>query len=140
MIQQKAVELLFALKPAKRTLQDLERGIEQASNAQKLFAALAADPAQSVPYSKDIADQRKKYGDSLMRKADDHLSAQRQHEAEQAARMEAARQRRHEEKERLEAIEVSVNPRSCLGDDSDNCGVCSERKPSVLRRRPRHCG
>ncbi|KAI0319009.1 RNA polymerase II-associated protein [Amylostereum chailletii] len=105
MIQQKAAEMLFSLKPDKRTLKDLERAIQHAGHAQKLFAALAADSSAAVPYSRDIADQRKKYGDSMLRRADDHLTAQRQYEAEQFARLDAARQKRQEEKLRLEAIE-----------------------------------
>lgn len=35
MIQQKAAQMLFAQAPAKRTLKDLQRGIEQATQAQK---------------------------------------------------------------------------------------------------------
>ena len=35
MIQQKSAEMLFALPPAKRSLSDLQRVIEQASHAQK---------------------------------------------------------------------------------------------------------
>lgn len=35
MMQQKSAEMLFAISPAKRTLKDLERVIEQAAHAQK---------------------------------------------------------------------------------------------------------
>jgi RNA polymerase-associated protein CTR9 len=35
MIQQKSVEMLFALPPNKRSLADLQRAIDQASHAQK---------------------------------------------------------------------------------------------------------
>ncbi|KAH9961533.1 RNA polymerase II-associated protein [Russula dissimulans] len=106
MIQQKSAELLFSLAPAKRTLADLERGIARAVHAQKMFGSLAADPASAVPYDRDLAEERKKYADSMMRRAEEHLSAQRQYEAEQAARMEGARQRRAAERERVEALEV----------------------------------
>ena len=106
MIQQKSAELLFSLPPAKRTLADLERGIARAVHAQKMFGSLAADPAGAVPYDRDLAEERKKYADSMLRRAEEHLSAQRQHEAEQAARMEGARQRRAAERERIEALEV----------------------------------
>ncbi|KAI0044199.1 RNA polymerase II-associated protein [Auriscalpium vulgare] len=105
MIQQKAAEMMFALPSAKRTLKDLQRAIEHASHAQKMFASLAADPSTSLPYNRDIADQRKKYGDSMLRRAEEHLVAQRQHEGEQHARLEAARQKRLEEKQRQEALE-----------------------------------
>ena len=35
MIEQKAAELLLSVPPAKRSLKELERAIEQASHAQK---------------------------------------------------------------------------------------------------------
>ncbi|KZT29077.1 TPR-like protein [Neolentinus lepideus HHB14362 ss-1] len=105
MIQQKAAEMMFALPTTKRSLQELERAIEHAGHAQKLFASLASDPSSQVPYSKDIADQRKKYGDSMLRRADEQLAQQRQHETETQARLSAARQKRQEEKERLEQLE-----------------------------------
>ena len=106
MIQQKSAELLFSLAPAKRTLADLERGIARAVHAQKMFGSLAADPANAVPYDRDLAEERKKYADSMLRRAEEHLSAQRQYEAEQAARLEGARQKRAAERERIEALEV----------------------------------
>lgn len=106
MIQQKSAELLFSLTPAKRTLADLERGIARAVHAQKMFGSLAADPANAVPYDRDLAEERKKYADSMLRRAEEHLSAQRQYEAEQAARLEGARQKRAAERERVEALEV----------------------------------
>ncbi|KAJ3576752.1 hypothetical protein NP233_g216 [Leucocoprinus birnbaumii] len=105
MIQQKSAEMLFALPPNKRSLADLQRVIEQASHAQKIFASLANVKAQLVPYSKDIADNRRKYGESMLRKAEDHLAAQRQHDADTQSRLEAARRKRQEERERQEAIE-----------------------------------
>ncbi|KAN0116355.1 RNA polymerase [Russula decolorans] len=105
MIQQKSAELLFSLTPAKRTLADLERGIARAVHAQKMFGSLAADPASAVPYDRDLAEERKKYADSMLRRAEEHLSVQRQYEAEQAARLEGARQKRAAERERIEALE-----------------------------------
>lgn len=116
MIQQKSAELLFSLPPAKRTLADLERGMARAVHAQKMFASLAADPASAVPYDRDLAEERKKYADSMLRRSEEHMSAQRQYEAEQAARLDGARQKRAAERERIEAIEVrragSFNPRA----------------------------
>lgn len=106
MIQQKSAELLFSLPPAKRTLADLERGIARATHAQKMFGSLAADPASAVPYDRDLAEERKKYADSMLRRSEEHMSAQRQYEAEQAARLEGARQKRAAERERIEALEV----------------------------------
>lgn len=110
MIQQKSAELLFSLPPTKRTLAELQRGIAHAMHAQKMFGSLASDPASAVPYDRDLAEERKKYADSMLRRADEHLSAQRQHEGEQTARMEGARQRRAAERERIEAIEVRLLP------------------------------
>lgn len=60
-----------------------------------------------VPYSREIADQRRKYGDNMLRKGDEHLAAQRQFEAEALGRIETARKKRQEEKERQEALEVN---------------------------------
>ncbi|KAF7305788.1 RNA polymerase II-associated protein [Mycena chlorophos] len=94
MIQQKSVELMFALPTTKRTLKDLKRSIEHATNAQKLFAALASDKASALPYSREIADQRRKYGDNMLRKGEEHLAAQKQHEMEIQTKMDMARQMR----------------------------------------------
>ncbi|THH04202.1 hypothetical protein EW145_g5695 [Phellinidium pouzarii] len=103
MIEQKAAEMLFATAPAKRTLTDLKHAVEQGAHAQKLFASLASDKSPSVPYSRDIADQRRKYGESLLRRADEHMGAQDRHETAQETRQTEARQRRQEEKARAEA-------------------------------------
>ena len=100
MIQQKAAELLMSVPPAKRSLKDLQKAIEQAGHAQKLFASLAADKSSLVPYNRDIADQRRKYGESMLRRCEDHLATQKQWEADAQAKIEAARQRRQEEKEK----------------------------------------
>ncbi|KAG7093919.1 hypothetical protein E1B28_007555 [Marasmius oreades] len=105
MIQQKSAEMLFSLKPEKRKLDDLQRVIEQATQAQKLFASLASDPAPVVPYSRDIADNRRKYGDNMLKKGDDQLASQRQFEQEAQARLNAARAKRQEGRERQETLE-----------------------------------
>ncbi|KAL4073760.1 hypothetical protein V8B97DRAFT_1238806 [Scleroderma yunnanense] len=105
MIQQKATELLFGLPPAKRTLRQLELAIAQAAHAQRIFGSLAADPSPAVPYNRDLADQRRKYGESMLRRGEEHLTSQRAFEAEAQARLDAARQRRQEEKLRLEVAE-----------------------------------
>ena len=72
----------------------------------RLFASLASDKNQMVPYNREIADQRRKYGDIMLRKSEEHLAAQRQFEAEAQAKLEAARQKRQEERDRQEALEV----------------------------------
>jgi RNA polymerase-associated protein CTR9 len=126
MIQQKSAELLFSLQPTKRTLADLERGIARAVHAQKMFGSLAADPANAVPYDRLLAEERKKYADSMLRRSEEHLSAQRQYEAEQTARLEGARQRRAAERERIETVEVSFflhEPSSHPADDENSANA-----------------
>ncbi|TFK44271.1 RNA polymerase II-associated protein [Crucibulum laeve] len=105
MIQQKAAEMLNAVPPAKRTLKDLQRVLDQASHAQKLFTSLANDKSPMVPYSREIADERRKYGDNVLRRGNEALAVQKQFEAEAQARLEAARTKRQEERERQEALE-----------------------------------
>ncbi|KAH9929574.1 RNA polymerase II-associated protein [Epithele typhae] len=105
MIQQKAAEIMIAIPSAKRSLKDLQRAIEQAGHAQKLFASLAADPAPVVPYNRELADQRRKYGESMLRRCEGELTTQRQYEEEAQKKIEAARQRRQEERERVDAAE-----------------------------------
>jgi RNA polymerase-associated protein CTR9 len=73
----------------------------------RLFASLASDPSPVVPYNRELADERRKYGDTRLRKADEHLAAQRQFESETQAKLDAARQKRQEERDRQEAREVS---------------------------------
>ncbi|KAF9227093.1 TPR-like protein [Gyrodon lividus] len=105
MIQQKAAELLFGLSPAKRTLKDLLWAISQANHAQRIFASLAADTSPFLPYNIELADQRRKYGESMLRRADEHLATQKEFEAEAQGRLDAARQKRQEERQRQEALE-----------------------------------
>ncbi|GJJ16208.1 hypothetical protein Clacol_010504 [Clathrus columnatus] len=123
MIQQKAAELLFSMPVAKRSLEDLRHAIEQAGHAQKygymtflaawgqhlhsdrLFATLAADTSSHVPYNVDIADQRRKYGENMLRKGAEHLHAQEVHELEVKEKLDAARLRRQKEQERIDALE-----------------------------------
>jgi len=69
-----------------------------------------------VPYSRDIADQRRKYGDNMLRKGDEHLEKQRQFEAETQAKLEEARRKRQEDRDRLDALEVNMARRCTLHD------------------------
>ncbi|KIO17833.1 hypothetical protein M407DRAFT_84591 [Tulasnella calospora MUT 4182] len=106
MIEQKALEMMVSVEDlSKRTSPDLEMAIEHAKHAQKLFNSLASDESKTLPYSKDLADQRRKYGESLLRRAEDHLSRQYEYERENAAQVEAARKAREDEAERLRAIQ-----------------------------------
>lgn len=72
----------------------------------RLFQSLAADTSPAVPYSRELADQRRKYGESLLRRCDEQITLQKQHESESQAKMEEARRKRQEERDKLEAIEV----------------------------------
>ncbi|KAJ1308461.1 hypothetical protein OPQ81_004165 [Rhizoctonia solani] len=105
MIEQKAAEMMFSLPADKRTLADLESAVQHAGHAQKLFGSLYADPSPNTPYNRDVADQRRKYGDSMLRKAPEQLSLQQAHEAEINARRDAAKLKRQEETERLQEAE-----------------------------------
>lgn len=61
-----------------------------------------------VPYDRDLADERRKYGEGMLRKGDEHLATQRQYETEVQAKLGAARQKRQEEKDRLKLEEVRI--------------------------------
>jgi len=78
------------------------------STSYRLFASLAGDKSAVVPYDRDIADNRRKYGDTMLRKAEEHLTNQQQFEAENQARLETARRKRQEERDRQQALEVSL--------------------------------
>lgn len=71
-----------------------------------MFRALADDTTTPLPYDKDLADQRARYGDGLLRKAPDQISRQQEFEGQAAARVEEARKARAEEQARIQAAEV----------------------------------
>lgn len=71
----------------------------------RLFDALAKDKGP-VPYDPEVARHRRKYGDTLLRKAEDHLSNQRSFEENQQRRVEEAKKRREEDREKKEALNV----------------------------------
>ncbi|CAD6588341.1 MAG: hypothetical protein TREMPRED_005031, partial [Tremellales sp. Tagirdzhanova-0007] len=107
MIQQKAAEMLFALEPAKRTLQELVVALKQAQQAANTFRVLADDRSGALPYDADLADQRARYGDGLLRKAPEQMSRQEAFEGETQARVEEARKTRAEEQARIQAAEAA---------------------------------
>jgi hypothetical protein len=55
-----------------------------------------------------MADQRRKYGESVLRRCDEQIAIQKQHENETQAKMDDARRKRQEDRDRQEAIEVSM--------------------------------
>jgi len=71
---------------------------------------LAADESPSLPYDKNIADQRRKYGDNMMKKAEENLQTQRQYDTEKADKLAYAKKLRQEEKEKQDALEVCIPP------------------------------
>ncbi|KAG8935468.1 hypothetical protein FRC03_009248 [Tulasnella sp. 419] len=104
MIEQKSLEMLFSVEDlSKRTLEDLEQAVEHAKHAQTLFNALASDESKMLPYNRDIADQRRKYGETMLRKGEDHINRQREYELENKSRMDEARRLRQEENDRIAA-------------------------------------
>lgn len=71
------------------------------------FRALADDKSGALPYDADLADQRARYGDGLLRRAPEQVSRQEAYESEAQARVEEARKLRAAEQERIRAAEVS---------------------------------
>ncbi|WVF72375.1 hypothetical protein IAT40_007190 [Kwoniella sp. CBS 6097] len=107
MIQQKAAEMLFSLDVSKRTLEELEVALKQAQQAANTFRALAEDKSGALPYDADLADQRARYGDGLLRRAPGELEKQKSYEGETQARVEEARKMRAAEQERIAAAEAA---------------------------------
>ncbi|KAL1407408.1 protein required for normal CLN1 and CLN2 G1 cyclin expression [Vanrija albida] len=103
MIQQKAAEIMVSLDPAKRTLSELQLALKNAQDAVGLFRSLADDKSRPLAYDPDMADQRARYGESLLRKAPEQVEKQEAFEGETAARVEEARRVRAEEQERINA-------------------------------------
>ncbi len=85
-----------------------------------------------VPYSRDIADQRRKYGDNMLKKADEHLAKQRDHELTNETRINTARMLRQAEREELERLEVCLSTLCmiatlfCLGREKEGRGRSSQ--------------
>ncbi|KAK6902689.1 hypothetical protein I203_107948 [Kwoniella mangroviensis CBS 8507] len=107
MIQQKAAEMLFSLDVSKRTLEELEIALKQAQQAVNTFRALADDRSGPLPYDADLADQRAKYGDILLRRVPGEMDKQKAYENEFQARVEEARKMRAAEQERIQAAEAA---------------------------------
>lgn len=103
MIQQKAAEIMLGLDPSKRLLEELQLALKRAQEAVTIFRALADDKSGPLPYDVDLADQRARYGEGLLRKAPEQIAKQETYEGEAAARVEEARRVRAEEQARIEA-------------------------------------
>lgn len=70
------------------------------------FRALASDKSGALPYDADLADQRARYGDGLLRRAPEQVTRQESYESEAFARVEEVRKLRQAEAERIRAAEV----------------------------------
>lgn len=70
------------------------------------FRALAGDKSGALPYDADLADQRARYGDGLLRRAHEQITRQEAYESEAHARVEEVRKLRQAEAERIRAAEV----------------------------------
>jgi len=84
------------------------------------FRALAGDKSGALPYDADLADQRARYGDGLLRRAPEQITKQEAYESEAHARVEAVRKLRAAEQERIRAAEV--------------CSFFIFRSPDVIRQ------
>ncbi len=71
------------------------------------FRVLADDRTGQLPYDSDLADQRARYGDGILRKAPEQMSRQEAFEGETQVRVEEAMKVRAEEQERIQAAEAS---------------------------------
>lgn len=103
MIQQKAAEIMLSLDPSRRMLDELHVALKHAQEAVSVFRSLADDKSGPLPYDADLADQRARYGEGLLRKAPEQIAKQEAYESETAARVEEARRLRAEEQARIEA-------------------------------------
>lgn len=71
------------------------------------FRSLAEDTSSALPYDKDTAYERGRYGDGLLRKAPDQIYKQEEYENEVTARVEEVKRIRAEEQANIKAAEVS---------------------------------
>ena len=71
-----------------------------------MFQSLADDRSGALPYDADMATQRARYGDSLLRRAPEQMARQEAYEGEFQARVKEARRARADEQARIQAAEV----------------------------------
>jgi RNA polymerase-associated protein CTR9 len=72
----------------------------------RTFRTLADTPDRPLPYDADLVEQRSRYGEGLLRRAEDQKQKQLSWESEQAERHAEAVRRRQEEKRKMEMVEV----------------------------------
>ncbi|RKP07808.1 hypothetical protein THASP1DRAFT_30386 [Thamnocephalis sphaerospora] len=97
--QQTYAYMVGDLESQQRTVAMLSEALAGLENAKRLFQRLATHPGddEQLPYSRKIADQRQKYGDSLMRRIQERQQIQADWEAERDRTLKQAL----EERERL---------------------------------------
>ncbi|GAA5864342.1 hypothetical protein JCM1840_006751 [Sporobolomyces johnsonii] len=104
-LKQKAIEILIN-KPAEgRTSADLRAAYAHLEASNALFDTLANDPTPHPPYPKEVPRHRRSYGNSLINRFQAVLDQQLAYEATEAGKINAARQRREEEKQRQLELE-----------------------------------
>lgn len=105
LVQQKGLELLVELPPAKRTLADIKVAIADARQAQEAFGELASKTPGTVSFDIEIAHQRKRYGESLLRRTNEISESQEAYESSEIAKIERARHERENERQKLAEAE-----------------------------------
>lgn len=72
----------------------------------RIFSALANDKSKNLPYNPEMAEQRYRYGSSIIRRGPAEVDKQTAYEQDAQAKVSSAMQRREDEKRKLEAKEV----------------------------------
>ena len=95
------------MAPSRRSVIQIKEAIAQAQEAQTLFSSLAEAQGQ-VAYPLEIAQQRVRYGNNLINRANtEMLSTQEAYEQSEQARIEATRAEREAEKARQAQLELA---------------------------------
>lgn len=68
-----------------------------------------------MPFETDIAHQRKRYGESLLRRTAEIHDSQQTYESTESGKIERARQEREAERQKHAEHEVRRSPTFCLG-------------------------
>lgn len=108
LVLQKGAEMLSGLPVEKRTLEQLEQAQADNETSTAIFEKLVAVEGAQTPYSKEVADQRRRYGATLTRRLPETIEVQREHEAEEKARIAAALEAREAERRAKEEQMAAV--------------------------------
>ncbi|GAA5887629.1 hypothetical protein JCM3774_001499, partial [Rhodotorula dairenensis] len=105
-LKQKGVEILYALKPEKRTSAELNIALEHLQASTALFEQLANDPTKPTPYPSEVPRQRRSYGQSLEKRFEAVLATQTEYEQTEQGKVEQARRLREAEQKRRDELEA----------------------------------